>query len=59
MNRVIESRIIFFLNEEKEEFYFYNKEIEEHIKHLELILEPYLEYLQSERPEQNSEDNED
>ena len=62
MNRVMELRVIFFLNEEKEEFYFYNKKIEEHIKDLKLIFEPYfehLEYLQREKPEQNSEDNED
>jgi len=62
MNRVIDSRVIFFLNEEREDPYFYNKEIEEHIKDLKLIFEPYfehLEYLQRERQEQNSEENED
>ena len=62
MNRVIDSRVIFFLNEEKEDPYFSNKEIEEHIKNLKLIFEPYfehLEYLQREKPEQNSEENED
>ncbi len=62
MNRVIDSRVIFFLNEEKEDPYFSNKEIEEHIKDLKLIFEPYfehLEYLQREQPEQYSEENED
>ena len=59
MNRVIESRVIYFLNEEKEDPYFSNKEIEEHIKNLKLIFESYFEYLQRERQEQNSEDNED
>ena len=43
MNRVIDSRVIFFLNEEKEDPYFSNKEIEEHIKDLKLIFEPYFE----------------
>ena len=59
MNRVIVSRVIFFLNEGKEDFYFNKKEIEEHIKDLELIFEPYLEYLQNQKLEQNSDDNED
>ena len=59
MNRVSESEVIFFLNEEKEEFSFYNEIIQEHIKDLELILKPYFEYLQDERPDKNSEDNED
>ena len=49
MNRVSESEVIFFLNEEKEEFSFYNEIIQEHIKDLELILKPYFEYLQDER----------
>ena len=59
MNRVSESEIIFFLNEEKEEFSYYNDIIKEHIKDLELIFKPYLEYLQDERPDKNSEDDED
>ena len=59
MNKVSESEVIFFLNEEKEEFSFYNEIIQEHIKDLELILKPYFEYLQDERPDKNSEDNED
>lgn len=59
MNRVSESEVIFFLNEEKEEFSFYNEIIQEHIKDLELILKPYFEYLQDERPDKNSEDDED
>lgn len=59
MNRVSESEVIFFLNEEKEEFSFYNEIIEEHIKDLELILKPYFEYLQDERLDKSSEDNED
>ena len=59
MNKVSESEVIFFLNEEKEEFSFYNEIIQEHIKDLELILKPYFEYLQDERLDQNSEDNED
>ena len=59
MNRVSESKVIFFLNEEKEEFYFYNEIIQEHIKDLEIILKPYFEYLQDERPDKNSEDDED
>ena len=59
MNRVSESEVIFFLNEEKEEFSFYNEIIQEHIKDLEIILKPYFEYLQDERPDKNSEDNED
>ena len=59
MNRASESEVIFFLNEEKEEFSFYNEIIQEHIKDLELILKPYFEYLQDERPDKNSEDNED
>ena len=59
MNRVSESEVIFFLNEEKEEFSFYNEMIQERIKDLELILKPYFEYLQDERPDKNSEDNED
>ena len=58
MNRVIESRVIFLLNEGKEDFYFNKKEIEENIKDLELIFEPYLEYLQNQKLEQNSDDNE-
>ena len=59
MNKVSESEVIFFLNEEKEEFSFYNEIIQERIKDLELILKPYFEYLQDERPDKNSEDNED
>ena len=59
MNKVSESEVIFFLNEEKEEFSFYNEIIQEHIKYLELILKPYFEYLQDERPDKNSEDDED
>ena len=59
MNRVSESEVIFFLNEEKEEFSFYNEIIQERIKDLELILKPYFEYLQDERPDKNSEDDED
>ena len=59
MNKVSESEVIFFLNEEKEEFSFYNEIIEEHIKDLELILKPYFEYLQDERLDKSSEDNED
>ena len=59
MNRVSESEVIFFLNEEKEEFSFYNEIIQEHIKDLELILKPYFEYLQDERLDKNSENNED
>ena len=59
MNRVSESEVIFFLNEEKEEFSFYNEIIEEHIKDLELILKPYFEYLQDERLDKNSEDDKD
>ena len=59
MNKVSESEVIFFLNEEKEEFSFYNEVIEEHIKDLELILKPYFEYLQDERLDKSSEDNED
>ena len=59
MNRVSESEVIFFLNEEKEEFSFYNEIIQEHIKDLEIILKPYFEYLQDERLDKNSEDNED
>ena len=59
MNRVSESEVIFFLNEEKEEFSFYNEMIQERIKDLELILKPYFEYLQDERLDKNSEDNED
>ena len=59
MNRVSESEVIFFLNEEKEEFSFYNEIIQERIKDLELILKPYFEYLQDERLDKNSEDNED
>jgi len=59
MNKVSESQVIFFLNEEKEEFSFYNEIIQEHIKDLELILKPYFEYLQDERLDKNSEDNED
>ena len=59
MNKVSESEVIFFLNEEKEEFSFYNEIIQEHIKDLELTLKPYFEYLQDERPDKNSEDDED
>ena len=59
MNRVSESEVIFFLNEEKEEFSFYNEIIQEHIKDLELILKPYFEYLQDERLDKNSEDDKD
>ena len=59
MNKVSESEVIFFLNEEKEEFSFYNEIIQEHIKDLELILKPYFEFLQDERLDKNSEDNED
>ena len=59
MNKVSESEVIFFLNEEKEEFSFYNEIIQEHIKDLELILKPYFEYLQDERLDKNSENNED
>ena len=59
MNRVIDSRVIFFLNEEKEDPYFSNKEIEEHIKNLKLIFESYFEYLQREKLEQKNEENED
>ena len=59
MNRVSESEVIFFLNEEKEEFSFYNEIIQEHIKDLELILKPYFEFLQDERLDKNSEDEED
>ncbi len=59
MNRVSESEVIFFLNEEKEEFSFYNEIIQERIKDLELILKPYFEYLQDERLDKSSEDNED
>ena len=59
MNKVSESEVIFFLNEEKEEFSFYNEIIQERIKDLELILKPYFEYLQDERPDKNSEDDED
>ena len=59
MNRVSESKVIFFLNEEKEEFSFYNEIIQEHIKDLEIILKPYFEFLQDERLDKNSEDNED
>ena len=59
MNKVSESEVIFFLNEEKEEFSFYNEIIQEHIKDLEIILKPYFEYLQDERLDKNSEDNED
>ena len=59
MNRASESEVIFFLNEEKEEFSFYNEIIQEHIKDLELILKPYFEHLQDERPDKNSEDDED
>ena len=58
MNRVSESEVIFFLNEEKEEFSFYNEIIQEHIKDLEIILKPYFEYLQDERLDKSSEDNE-
>ena len=59
MNKVSESEVIFFLNEEKEEFSFYNEIIQERIKDLELILKPYFEYLQDERLDKSSEDNED
>ena len=59
MNPVSESEVIFFLNEEKEEFSFYNEIIQEHIKDLELLLKPYFEYLQDERLDKNSENNED
>ena len=59
MNRVSESEVIFFLNEEKEEFSFYNEIIQERIKDLELILKPYFEYLQDERLDKNSEDDKD
>ena len=59
MNRVSESEVIFFLNEEKEEFSFYNEIIQEHIKDLELILKPYFEYLQDERLDKSSEDDKD
>ncbi len=59
MNKVSESEVIFFLNEVKEEFSFYNEIIQEHIKDLELILKPYFEYLQDERLDKSSEDNED
>ena len=59
MNRVSESEVIFFLNEEKEEFSFYNEMIQERIKDLELILKPSFESLQDERTDKNSEDNED
>ena len=59
MNKVSESEVIFFLNEEKEEFSFYNEIIQEHIKDLEIILKPYFEFLQDERLDKNSEDNED
>ena len=59
MNRASESEVIFFLNEEKEEFSFYNEIIQEHIKDLEIILKPYFEYLQDERLDKNSENNED
>ena len=59
MNRASESEVIFFLNEEKEEFSFYNEIIQEHIKDLEIILKPYFEFLQDERLDKNSEDNED
>ena len=59
MNKVSESEVIFFLNEEKEEFSFYNEIIQEHIKDLEIILKPYFEYLQDERLDKNSENNED
>ena len=59
MNKVSESEVIFFLNEEKEEFSFYNEIIQEHIKDLELLLKPYFEYLQDERLDKNSENNED
>ena len=58
MNKVSESEVIFFLNEEKEEFSFYNEIIQERIKDLELILKPYFEYLQDERLDKSSEDNE-
>ena len=59
MNRGKESEVILFVNDEKEEFSFYNKEIEEHIKDLELIFESYFEHSQRERPNLNNEDNED
>ena len=59
MNKVSESEVIFFLNEEKEEFSFYNEIIQERIKDLELILKPYFEYLQDERLDKSSEDDED
>ena len=59
MNKVSESEVIFFLNEEKEEFSFYNEIIQEHIKDLELILKPYFEYLQDERLDKSSEDDKD
>ena len=59
MNKVSESEVIFFLNEEKEEFSFYNEIIQEHIKDLEIILKPYFEFLQDERLDKDSEDNED
>ena len=59
MNKVSQSEVIFFLNEEKEEFSFYNEIIQEHIKDLELILKHYFEFLQDERLDKNSEDNED
>ena len=59
MNKVSESEVIFFLNEEKEEFSFYNEIIQEHIKDLEIILKPYFEFLQDERLDKSSEDNED
>jgi len=59
MNRVSESEVIFFLNEEKEVFSFYNEIIQEHIKDLELLLKPYFEFLQDERLDKNSENNED
>jgi hypothetical protein len=59
MNKVSESEVIFFLNEEKEEFSFYNEIIQEHIKDLELILKPYFEYLQDERLDKNCEDDKD
>jgi hypothetical protein len=59
MNKVSESEVIFFLNEEKEEFSFYNEIIQEHIKDLELLLKSYFEFLQDERLDKNSEDDED
>ena len=59
MNKVSESEVIFFLNEEKEEFSFYNEIIQERIKDLELILKPYFEYLQDERLDKSSEDDKD